>query len=135
MAYINHKSKHRLSFLTGMSGILAGIGVVKSYRDKTVLCAFPKRSWRPPSEQQVERRARFNEAVKYARSIMEDPKEYAKLKKKLRGRQSVYHAAISQFMSGRPWRNNKLPLAVVFEPITSWLLKLYGTCILRQKSF
>ena len=63
-----------------------------------VMSNWPSKPRGKPSKAQVERRSLFEEAVFYAQRIKGDPKKSAAYKKKLKGRRSVYHAAISDYM-------------------------------------
>ena len=54
--------------LSGVSGAIGRQVVVRQTRNGVVLAHFPSRSSKPPSEAQLQARARFGEAVTYAKS-------------------------------------------------------------------
>ncbi|MGB8192763.1 MAG: hypothetical protein WCF67_12625 [Chitinophagaceae bacterium] len=85
-----------------VTGIQGGLGkqiVVKHYSYGVVVTKFPDMSSIKPSELQKEKRSVFSEAVAYARSILRDPVQKAAYKKKIKKGQTVYHAAIREFLA------------------------------------
>jgi hypothetical protein len=84
--------------LKGAHGKLGDTIIVKQYGDKVVISNYPNMSNIQPSELQVEKRSKFKNAVAYAKAVMDDPKRSAMLKKKLKKNQTVFLAAISEFM-------------------------------------
>ena len=84
--------------LKGFSGKLGEL-VVKQYANKIVITRLPDMSRVKKSELQKLRQDRFRQAVAYAQSIIHDPKKKASYAKKLRKGESVYHAAIKEFLS------------------------------------
>jgi molybdenum cofactor biosynthesis enzyme len=85
--------------LEGASGALGKQIVIKNYNGKTVITAYPDMSRVKPSKHQKTRRNIFKEAVAYAQAINNDLSRKVVYKKKLKKGQSVYHAAIAEFMS------------------------------------
>ena len=87
------------ALLRGFSGKIGEI-VVKQYANKIVISAKPDMSRVKKSQLQKLKQSKFKEAVKSAQSIIRDKNKkeaYAKNKRLKRG-QSVYHAAIREFM-------------------------------------
>lgn len=72
--------------------------VVKQYGAKTVVSAYPDMSNVKPSKLQTKRRDYFAEAVAYAQGILHDPEKKAAYAKQLKKGQSVYNAAIKEFL-------------------------------------
>lgn len=72
--------------------------VVKQYGNKTVVSAYPDMSKIKPSKLQIKRRNYFAEAVANAQSILHDPVKKAAYTQQLKKGQSVYHAAIKEFL-------------------------------------
>ncbi len=72
--------------------------VVKRYGKKTVITAYPDMSRVKPSQLQKKRRNVFAAAVAYAQGINNDPARKALYKKKVKKGQTVYHAAIREYM-------------------------------------
>lgn len=72
--------------------------VVKKYGTKTVVTAYPDMSHVKPSKLQTKKRSLFAEAVAYAQGILYDPVKKADYAKQLKKGQSVYHAAIKEFL-------------------------------------
>jgi hypothetical protein len=72
--------------------------VVKQYGDKIVISSYPRKSKKKPSPLQKNQRIKFLEAVAYAKAAKADPEKAASYNKtKLKG-QTIYHAALSDFM-------------------------------------
>lgn len=84
--------------LEGTSGALGKQIVIKNYGGKTVITAYPDMSRVKPSKQQKAGRNVFREAVAYAQAINNDAVKKSAYKKKLKKGQSVYHAAIAEYM-------------------------------------
>lgn len=72
--------------------------VVKHYGQKTVVTAYPDMSGIKPSKKQKAKRKDFAEAVAYAQSILHNAVKKAAYARKLKKGQSVYHAAITEWM-------------------------------------
>jgi predicted HTH transcriptional regulator len=81
----------------GTAGAIGKEIVYRTIKNKTFNGKFPDMSGVIPSKNQTNRRERFAEAVKFAKSVIKDPAKSAKYKTK-RG-QTVYHAAIQEYMS------------------------------------
>ena len=87
--------------LEGLRGHIGKQLVFKRYGDKTVVTRYPDMSRVKRSHLQKASTGLFKEAVAYAQSILRDEKKRKTFAKKLRRGQTVYHAAISQFMKKR----------------------------------
>ena len=85
------------SGFNGVSGIIGPV-VIKQYRDKTVVTARPVFRKRR-TKHQKENSTLFKYAVAYAKTIISDPKKKSEFAKKLKTPTSIYHAAISEFVS------------------------------------
>jgi len=72
--------------------------VVKHYGKKTVVTAYPDMSNVKPSKLQKTKRKVFAEAVAYAQGILYDPVKKRIYAAKLKKGESVYHAAIKEFL-------------------------------------
>ncbi len=72
--------------------------VVKKYGKKTVVTKFPDMTGIKPSKSQKKQRSKFKEAVRYAQAINNDPVQKAAYKKKVKKGQTVYHAAVREYM-------------------------------------
>ncbi len=77
--------------------------IVKRYGKKTVITAYPDMSRVKPSKLQKKKRSVFAAAVAYAQMINNDPVQKAAYKNKVKTGQTVYHAAIKEYM-GRSQR-------------------------------
>jgi len=84
--------------LQKMRGQIGKQLVVKQYGKKTVITAYPDMSNIKPSKAQKAKRKRFAEAVAYAQSILHDPVKKKAYALKLKKGQSVYHAAIKEWL-------------------------------------
>lgn len=80
------------------SGSIGKQLVFKNYNGKTVITSHPDMSKVKWSKLQEKKWDWFAEAVAYAKTINNNPAKKAAYKKKLKKGQSVYHAAISEFM-------------------------------------
>lgn len=72
--------------------------VIKQYATKTVITADPDMSNVAWSAAQLHERSRFQEAVAYAKAIINDPEQKAALQARLGRRKRVFNAAISEYM-------------------------------------
>ncbi|MXV51913.1 hypothetical protein GS399_13090 [Pedobacter sp. HMF7647] len=72
--------------------------VVKRWMGIKVITTCPDMSRVKPSAAQLQEKSRFKEAVAYARSVLADPRQAAVYKTKIPTGQSVYHAAIAEYM-------------------------------------
>ncbi len=84
--------------LKGFRGSLGEL-VIKQYARGIVISQKPDMSRVKKSELQKVEQSKFKQAVAYAQSIIRDPKKKAGYAKKLKKGQSVYHAAIKEFLS------------------------------------
>ena len=84
--------------LKHVSGQIGKQIVVKHYGKKTVITAYPDMSNVKPSKQQKARRKGFAEAVAYAQGVLHDQVKKAAYAKKLKKGESVYHAAIKEWL-------------------------------------
>ena len=103
MAYIR-KSKGKLQknlLLTGVSGQIGKTFIVKQYKDKTVLSAFPDMDSVKPSAKQKEKRKLFQGAVAHAKAVLDDPKQKALYVRKLKGKRNVFQAAMSDYLKSK----------------------------------
>ena len=91
--------------LKNVSGTINKQIVVKQYGDKTVITSYPDMSRVKQTALQKLSNKRFKEAVAYAKKINRDKemKEQYRKKYKLKKGESVYHAALSEFMKRKPW--------------------------------
>jgi hypothetical protein len=94
----NHIAEH-------FSGAIGKTVVVKQYATKTVITAYPNMSKVVPSAKQKAWKSVFKEAVAYARDILADPVQKAAYAAKLPAERSVYHAALSAYLSMRKCRD------------------------------
>jgi hypothetical protein len=83
----------------GYSGAIAKTVVLKQYAHQTVITAYPDMSGIKPSPKQKAGRSDFAEAVAYARGINNDPVKKAAYAAALDTRRSVYHAALSEYLT------------------------------------
>lgn len=87
------------SLFKGMSGKL-GPFVIKQYKDKTVVTALPSKPNRKRKKPGIRlTNSCFDEAVKYARSIVHNPRKKAAYAKTLPEGTRVYNAAIKEYMA------------------------------------
>jgi hypothetical protein len=84
------------SVTRGLSGAIGKELVFRTIKGKTYACKNPDMSNVIPSKNQTKKRKKFAEAVKFARSIMNDPEKAAAYEKK--PGQRLYHAAIMDYM-------------------------------------
>jgi hypothetical protein len=86
--------------MEGASGQLAGM-LLKKYRYGTVISKMPDRSKVKLSVKQKKANKTFQEAVKYARAVKNDPEKSQAIKKRAaRKGSSVYHFALSEYLKG-----------------------------------
>ena len=110
---INNQSEFFMATLSKdspLQGARGGIGkqvVVKQYKDKTVVTAYPDMSKVVPSAKQLEQRQVMKEATAYALRIIRDPKQKALYAQKLQPGASVYHAAKKEFFEQLKKQKNK----------------------------
>lgn len=77
--------------------------VVKHYPKRIVITKFPNMTAITASAEQQGCRNRFKNAVAYARDIMGDPAKKAALQQRVPPGNSLYHAAIKEYIkSGTP---------------------------------
>ena len=82
--------------LSQMQGSLGGQVVYRVRNGKTFASKHPDMSGIKPSAKQLKEKSRFSKAVAYAQSIIKNPSKKAAFKVK-KG-QSVYHAAIQEYL-------------------------------------
>jgi hypothetical protein len=82
----------------GLSGAI-GPGVTKQYLGKTVVTSKPDMSRVIRNEKQKANSSKFKKAVAYAQEILYNPQKKHEYAKKLKKGQTVYHAAIREFMN------------------------------------
>jgi hypothetical protein len=95
------RKKH---LLQQFSGAIGKTIVVKQYATKTVITAYPDMSKVVPSAKQQAWKSVFAEAVAYAKNINNDPVQKSKYAARLAKGKSVYHAAVSEYLSTRKRR-------------------------------
>jgi len=81
-----------------ISGTIGKNFVFKQYKDGEVVTKFPDMSRINASKGQRKQRNLFKEATAYAKDIISDPEKKNAYKEKTRKNQSVYNAAISEYM-------------------------------------
>jgi hypothetical protein len=81
-----------------ISGAIGKQIVFKQYKDGQVVTKFPDMSRIIASAHQRKCRSLFKEAVAYAKDINNDPEKKKAYKGKTRKNQTVYNAAISEYM-------------------------------------
>jgi hypothetical protein len=89
------------SILNKAKGQIGKEIVVKQYNYGTVITRYPDMSKIKKSVLQKKEQSLFKEAVKYAQSIIRDPKKKAEYAKKLSKGKSVYHAAIQEYLKNK----------------------------------
>lgn len=82
----------------GSRGAFGKEFVYRTRNGKTFISKYPDMRNVKPSTKQLEEKGRFGDAVRYAQSIIANPKKKAAYAKKLKGASSVYHAAIKEYM-------------------------------------
>ena len=92
----------------GTSGAIGKDIVYRVMKKKTFSGKFPDMSAVIPSKNQTKGRELFAEAVEYAKSVMKDPEKSEKYK--TNKSQTVYHAAIKDYMS---WFNQGKPDSLI----------------------
>ena len=85
------------ALLSGVSGSIGNL-VIKQYADKIVVSKKPDMSRVKTSELQQVYQGSFAEAVAYAQQINRDPVKKAAYAKKLKKGQTVFNAAISEYL-------------------------------------
>lgn len=84
--------------LQQFSGRLGKQFVVKQYKNKIVLTAYPQVKKKKPTELSLIYRKRFTEAVKYTRSILANPELKASYEAKLEPGQRVCDYAMREYL-------------------------------------
>jgi hypothetical protein len=85
------------SLLNGLSGRL-GNAVLKNYASGTIVSSRPDRSKVILSDVQKESNSKFKHAVAFAKGVLADPEKRKMYEANLKPGQSVYHAALAEFM-------------------------------------
>lgn len=80
-----------------LRGALGKEIVIKQYKGKTVITAFPGRTKKKPTKLQLLYRDDFAAGVKYAQAILQDKTKRKAYEKKVKAGQSVYHYAIAEY--------------------------------------
>ncbi len=82
-----------------LKGALGKQIVIKQYKDKTVITAYPSPSKqkKKPTKLQSIYRDDFAKGVQYAQAILRDPAKKKAYEKKVRPGQSVYNYAIAEY--------------------------------------
>ncbi len=84
--------------IEGLRGKLGKMLVFRQRKGKTVVSVMPQKTNKPPSPAQVTRRTKFKLAVQYAQSVMQNPEASAWYTVRLGTHQSIYHAALSDYL-------------------------------------
>ncbi|WP_026904087.1 hypothetical protein [Pedobacter glucosidilyticus] len=85
--------------LQGLSGALNKQIVFKTRNEKVFVCSYPDMSNVVPSEKQIKEKSRFSKAVRYAQSVLADPKKKQEVAAHTPPGKSVYHQAITDYMA------------------------------------
>jgi hypothetical protein len=85
------------TLLQGMSGTLSTI-LLKQYSYGTVISKRPDRSKVKLSPLQKKANKKFKEAVAFAKSVLKDEAKKKAYKKKLKSNQTIYHAALADYL-------------------------------------
>jgi hypothetical protein len=80
-----------------LKGALGKQIVIKQYKNKTVVTAFPSTKKRKPTTLQKLYRDDFAKGVKYAQDILRDPAKKKAYEKKVKPGQTVYNFAIAEY--------------------------------------
>jgi hypothetical protein len=80
-----------------LKGALGKQIVIKHYKGKTVVTAYPSTKKRKPTKLQNIYRDDFAKAVKYAQAITRDPVKKKAYAKKVKPGQTVYNYAIAEY--------------------------------------
>jgi hypothetical protein len=80
-----------------LKGALGKQIVIKQYKNKTVVTAYPSSGNNKPSRLQSLYQKDFAKAVKYAQAIINDPVKKKAYAKKIKTGQTVYHFAIAEY--------------------------------------
>ncbi|HEY4966962.1 MAG TPA: hypothetical protein VII28_11200 [Puia sp.] len=81
----------------GTSGRIGKLVVYKIINGKTFMTKYPDRSQVNYTKEQIEFRKIFAEAAKFASEIVNDPVKKSTYPRQ--GRKSIYHCALSDFMT------------------------------------
>jgi hypothetical protein len=84
--------------LPGFSGLIGPV-ILKQYTDKTVITSKPDMSRVKRTKPQKNNSSAFASAVGYAKKIVNDPAKKKEFAKKLKRGESVYHAAIKEWLN------------------------------------
>jgi hypothetical protein len=91
--------------MKGATGQIGKLIVYKNINGKTFATKYPDRSNINYTREQIGYRKIFAEAAKYASEIVSDPKKKAAYPR--HGKTSVYHSALSDFMSENKTKKNQ----------------------------
>lgn len=80
----------------GISGAIGKELLFRTFKGKTFTGKYPDMSNVIPSKNQTKKRKQFAEAVKYAKSIMNDPQKMATYK--VKSGSTLFHTAIGDYM-------------------------------------
>jgi hypothetical protein len=83
--------------LSGLSGLIGPV-VLKQYATKTVITSKPDMTRVRRTTKQKTNALKFADAVLFARTVLYDPAKKLQFEKKLKKGQSVYHAALSDYL-------------------------------------
>ena len=108
-------------FLRSFRGRINETIVVKQYKNKTVLTAFPDMTKVKFSEAQLFEQSRMRQAAAFASAIVKDPEKKAAYAATIQAGSSVYHAAIAEFLRKPVKESDGLiitPPSVILRPKT-----------------
>lgn len=80
-----------------LKGALGKQIIIKQYKNKTVITAYPVTIKRKPTKLQTVYRNDFTKAVKYAQDIVRTPAKKKAYAKKVKPGQTVYNFAIAEY--------------------------------------
>jgi len=86
--------------IEGLSGRVGGL-VFKSFKSGTIITSLADRSKVKLSANQKKANSKFKEAVAYAQDVLADPKKSSRYKARLKEGKSIYHTALSEYLSGK----------------------------------
>jgi hypothetical protein len=86
------------AIINGVSGKLGNVVLRHTRQGRTYISSRPDRSKVKLSAKQKKSNEAFSEAVQYAQDILNDPEKNKHYKTKLKPGQTVYHAAVKEYM-------------------------------------
>jgi hypothetical protein len=80
-----------------LKGALGKSIVIKQYKNKTVITAYPTKNNKKPTQLQKLYQDDFKKAIQYAQSILRNPVKKKAYEKKIKEGETVYHYAIKEY--------------------------------------